>query len=159
VIRMRNAILVLAAAMLVGCSPEDPCMGSDATLGALLARHVVLVGSEIVDLSALAAFPWDRMFIFAPYTDRSEVEKTTGLEYRTGWRGHVPEGRDLVAFVREEGGGCYYEFATVGSAKAKWTFTSDAYDRRGIPRELARFAVKRSDELPVLEWVASPTAK
>lgn len=156
---IRCVVLVAAAAIWIGCSQEDPCMGPDANLDALLTRHISLVGSEVVDFSALAAFPWERMFVFAPYTGREEVEEATGLEYQTDWREHVPEGRDLVVFARKSGDGCYYEFATVGSEKAKWSFANPAYARQGIPRERARFAVDRSNELPVLSWLEAPKAK
>lgn len=126
-------------------------MGSDASLEALLTRHINLLRSQVVDFSMLAAFSWSQMFVFPPYTDRSTVERVTGIKYHSDWRQHVPEGRDLVVFVARDGGGCYYEFLASGSSDAKWSFGPSAYTREGIPRDLARFAVKDFEGLPLLQ--------
>ncbi len=66
-------------------------------------RLAVDAGAETFDFAAHTTVPWDRMYVFGPYTSRDRVEQVLGFAWR-GYQQTSIEGFDgvcLVVFVRD----------------------------------------------------------
>jgi hypothetical protein len=93
----------------------------------------------VIDFAEVAPFPWDRLYIFGPYTSPEHVHKCLGFgwpEYR--WASiRDSDGVNLVVFVRDRKVVHWFEFPRKNGELGYLD------DPKGYTREEARFRVQR----------------
>lgn len=150
---VRRAVVVLCACaaaviLLTGCDAlvVGDAAGEDVGIEV---RHAVSANATSVDLSDIAPFAWDRVYVFGAYVDQDEVERQLGFHWSDfGRRGTGPdsEGEFLIVFVE-------------GATVAHWYQDSsgsvnyDVLAGRHFDRAHAKFRVLRDEPggLPRLE--------
>src|SRR5436305_1523664 len=66
----------------------------------------------IVDFAQIAPFPWDRVFVFGPYTPKERIDESLGFR----WHGLSKSGVDtsdgiqLVVFVWNQSVCCWFDY-------------------------------------------------
>lgn len=96
---IRAALLLAAVAFACvhGCSVG----GSSAT--SLAITEAVQRGEARLDISALSPGEWDRLFVFAPYTDEEEVMRELGFQWGDFRRSSIQSSDRVSLLVFTEG--------------------------------------------------------
>jgi hypothetical protein len=142
--RLISSILVIV--LIVGCT-DSGGGGVTPPVEAQLEASIAS-GATSFDFAAVPGFAWDRMFVFGPYTTKSEVENTLGFEWSDYQRTGIEalDSINLVVFVKDRTVVYWYEqsrfIELVGLANGK-----------GYPRSDAKFRVAhhtdRAELLPI----------
>jgi len=142
---------------LAACSENQPQNGGQGVVNSIEKLvNAALSGESAgkIDLAKLSGFEWDRLFIYAPYTPASTIEKELRLV--------DPVVRDIGIDARDDVSLLVFmRFDQVAKAVAyprgKGDF-SMAGAENPIPRQRSRFIVVDSPEdkgWPQLEWVGA----
>jgi len=133
---VRSPSLPLIVVMLARLAP----MAYGEVVREVRCRHVLpalekaVAGHEPFDLRACTSFPWEKAYIFGPYTGRDTIEKTLGFSWpmadRTGIS--MSESFSLLVFVHDHDVAAYLEIPR------RWDFTESLVGRL-IAREDAVF--------------------
>ena len=96
--RRRAALKVLRAILVVGAA-SVACASPDRQLAEQIQAAAENGASGVVDLPQLTSFEWDRLFVFAPYTPSSTVEKELGFSWTGSGRIEAYDHFVLLVFV------------------------------------------------------------
>lgn len=73
--------------------------GPDQQLGRRISAAVEAGDSGMINVSEVAAFPWDRLFVFPPYTPSAQIEKELGFRWPESARIEASDSFVLLVFV------------------------------------------------------------
>lgn len=82
-------------------SVAGTCAPRDASIEAALAGAVSRGSGTEVDLAVLASFPWERFYVFPPYSDTARIDSVLGFRWSGARRSSIPmsESVNLLVFV------------------------------------------------------------
>jgi hypothetical protein len=105
---------------------------------------------EVVDISAVTTFSWQRLYIFGPYTSLLKIDDTVGRSWRKKCYTdiHVSDGVNLLVFTD---GKTVVHCLDYPMNEGVFNFTEPAF-RAGISPQEARFTVKNDS---LLIWVGN----
>lgn len=103
---------------------EVRCRKIPAALEQAAARH------EPFDLAACMSFPWEKCYVFGPYTDRAGIERTLGFSWPTAARTGIEMGDayNLLVFVHDD------TFAAHVDILSPWKFAPSVCGRPITPQ-------------------------
>lgn len=92
----------------------------------------------VIDFTEVAPFPWDRLYIFGPYTTDEEIHRCLGFRWQGVWWTSIREsdGVNLVVFRRGEKVAHWFEYPRHRGE------LGDLTKPRGYARGEARFRVQ-----------------
>jgi hypothetical protein len=108
------------------------CQGPDHELARSIEASARHGDVAILDMSETAAFPWDRLFVFEPYTSSEEVERELGRSWWHSDRIEMFDTFTLLVFVK---GDRVVRFVD----QPLGTGFAGCSRKGGFPRESARF--------------------
>jgi len=99
---MRKVIVVCLCVLLSGASLSWLLVRSS-SVSRSLATQIQRGPGTVIDFAEVAPFPWDRLYIFGPYTSPEHVQKSLGFSWPEYWRTSIQDSKraNLVVFVRE----------------------------------------------------------
>jgi hypothetical protein len=99
-----------------------------------------------VDFAEIAPFPWERVYVFGPYTSHERIQETLGFDWPGVRRTTVQGGKsvNLVVFVRDGTVVHWFEHPRREGLEG-------LVDPRGYAREEARFPVCGQDQRLALD--------
>jgi hypothetical protein len=82
-----------------------------ASVSRSLAAEVRRGPGTVVDFATVAPFPWDRVFVFHPYTPHSHIDACLGFPWDGAKWSNIEwdEGINLVVFVHNRSVVCWFE--------------------------------------------------
>jgi hypothetical protein len=142
--RMISSILVIV--LIVGCTDS----GGGGITPPVEAQLEASISSEATsfDFATVPGFAWDRMFVFGPYTTKSEVDTALGFEWpdyqKTGIE--ALDSINLVVFVEDSTVVYWYEQSRIIELVR-------LENGKGYPRSDAKFRIAhhtdRAELLPI----------
>jgi len=78
-----SVTLTVAAAASISCDAGTPPDGQQ--LSAAIASEVRRGPGTVIDLRALSAFQWSRLFVFGPYSTKADAERVLGFRWPYEW--------------------------------------------------------------------------
>jgi len=94
--RTHNRFLFAAVAALILAAS---CTAPDQQLGRRISVAVEANDVGVVNVSEVASFAWDRLFVFSPYTTSAQVEKELGFRWSESARIESSDSFVLLVFV------------------------------------------------------------
>jgi hypothetical protein len=95
----------------------------------------------MIDFAEIAPFPWDRVYIFRPYSSREHIESSLGFHWEGARWTSIDSGKsvNLVVFVRNGTVVSWFEHPRCDGDML------DLDDPNGFAREQAQFRVRAYD--------------
>ena len=106
--------------ILNGCSKEDV---RNHELEKAIFEMVADQSKEEIDLLQLTEFEWDRAFLFAPYTNQEQINKTLGFYFEDKSQIAIRDDIYLLVFTR---GNQVIAYAEVDRQQVNYTVPGDA---------------------------------
>jgi hypothetical protein len=131
------AVAFLIFGLVVFLTRSEDRVAVDNLLAENLTRAIGVSEEEsdgVVDLARVADFPWDRVLIVAPGTDRADVSRALGSEYK----GDLPFGSFGQVFVFARGD----RLARFADYRGRATFNGFERPLDVLPRERAVLEVR-----------------
>lgn len=134
---MRKAAVICLCTLFVGAGLCWLLVRSQSVSWSL-AEQVGHGPGTVIDFAEVAPFPWDRLYIFGPYTPRAYIHSCLGFRWQgVRWTSiGDSDGINLVVFVRRGEVVHWFEYPRHRGE------LGDLTDPRGYAREEARFRVK-----------------
>ena len=131
------AVAFLILGLVVFVTRSEDRIAADNVLAENLTRAIQVAEQEAdgeVDLTRVAPFAWDRVLVVAPGTDRADVSRALGSEYK----GDLPFGSQGQVFVFARGDAV----ARIADYRGRATFTGFERPLEMLPRDRARLRVR-----------------
>ena len=140
--------LVLLLSCLTGCSNPSTVKDNNAAFS----NAVKAINTNTVTLNELAAFEWDTMYTFAPFTPKESIEKIIGFSSRD-IKATYNESQSQLIFVKD--GKVVCSIWGYGNNLGYWiSFCGYVGDYFAVtPNDTVLFAVERSGEEFVLRCI------
>lgn len=106
--------------MLQGCSKEDV---RNYKIEKAIFEIVADQSKDEIDLLQLTEFEWDRAFLFAPYTNQEQINKTLGFSFEDKSQIAISDDIYLLVFTVQNRVSAYAE---VDRQQADYTVAGDA---------------------------------
>ncbi len=129
-----SLIVVLLATP--GCDGD----GGDQHLAGLIAAQAQRGNPSTVRMSALTTFPWERLFVFAPYTTAEAIENDLGFRWSRSNMIEMSDQFSLLVFVKDKS-----VMRFVAKSRSGGDFVG-SYRRGGFSREEAVFRCSKNSD-------------
>jgi hypothetical protein len=111
--RMRSIITVFVCVgvLLLAAGVYVWSVLPSASVSRALAAEVHRGPGTVVDFAQVAKFPWDRVFIFQPYTSQADIDACLGFHWDGARWSNIEwsDGINLVVFVRNKSVVCWFD--------------------------------------------------
>jgi hypothetical protein len=146
---LRTLVFVAAGiAIAIFFAAISTIFGRSSSFSGALAKEVGKGEGTIIRIQQLTPFPWERFYVYGPYTPVSKIEETLGFSWPGAKKTDIEmsEGFNLLVFVNDKKIMKY-----VMQPRNKGDFTQDSQSNPFAPED-AVFTVTRRDEgFPLLE--------
>lgn len=138
---MRRVVVVCLVAVLAGAGFGWFIVQST-TVSRSLAAQIQRGPGAVIDFAEVAPFPWDRLYIFGPYSSLEHVENCLDFPWPEYRRTSIEysDSINLVVFVRQKKAVHWFEYPR---GRGELGYLADC---SGYAREEARFRVQREGD-------------